>query len=64
MENFSNEVLHLNLSIIKKIIIDFLKGRRKTVNSLDSNIQYYGYMFATNANSVSHLSDAKIVKSI
>ncbi len=63
-DNFKNGVLNLTANEGQKIIIDFSKSRRKIATGLDPTINYYCYMFAINANSISPLSDARMVRCI
>lgn len=64
VENFADDKLDFTASEGQKIIISLTKGRKKIVNGLDSNLTYYGYMYAVNATGVSPLSNGVRVKCI
>lgn len=64
VENFANDTLDITATEGQKIIINLSKGKKKIVNGLDSNLIYYGYMYAVNATGVSPLSDGVRVKCI
>jgi hypothetical protein len=64
VENFDDDTLDITASEGQKIIICLSKGKRKVVNGLNSNLTYYGYMYAINATGVSPLSDGIRVKCI
>ena len=64
VENFANDTLDITATEGQKIIINLSKGKKKIVNGLDSNLTYYGYMYAVNATGVSPLSDGVRVKCI
>lgn len=64
LNSFFNGILNVTPSEGQRIICDFTKSKRKVINGLDSNIVYYGYMFATNSTGVSPLSNPARVKCI
>ncbi len=64
VENFAENTLDIIAHEGQKIIINLSKGKKKIVNGLDSELTYYGYMYAINATGVSPLSDAVRVKCI
>ena len=64
VENFAADTLNFTANEGQQIIISLTKGKKKIVNGLDSNLVYYGYMYAVNATGVSPLSDGVRVKCI